>query len=85
MSPLLYWHCLKCGDHEPVQPTGGEENYAVGDSEPCITCGHGMAYVMTVRMAAFYEQAIATGMNPADAHKGLRLLAVDVDVGDRPA
>ena len=32
-TDTLYWHCLHCGAHDPVEPTGGAENYTLGD--PC--------------------------------------------------
>jgi len=59
----LYWHCLKCGAHELVQPTGGDEKYVLGDKEKCIECGDGMAHVVTLRMGAAYEQGRALGMS----------------------
>ena len=59
MSKDLYWHCLQCGAHDPVEPTGGAEQYVLGDHEPCIDCGDGTAHVMTVRLAAAYEQGRA--------------------------
>lgn len=31
MIAALYWHCLTCGAHDPVEPTGGSEEYVVGD------------------------------------------------------
>lgn len=65
----LYWHCLQCGAHDPVEPTGGTEQdqYALGDHEPCITCGDGTAHVVTLRMGACYEQGLALGMDIRDA------------------
>ena len=65
----LYWHCLQCGAHDPVEPTGGTERdqYALGDHEPCITCGDGTAHVVTLRMGACYEQGRALGMCIRDA------------------
>jgi hypothetical protein len=65
MSADLYWHCLQCGDHNPVEPTGDEGEYTLGDHEPC-ECG-GTAHVMTIRMAAACEQGIALGMSAKDA------------------
>ena len=63
----LYWHCLQCGAHDPVEPTGGTDEYVPGDHEPCITCGDGTAHVMTVRLGAAYEQGRALGMSIRDA------------------
>ncbi len=65
----LYWHCLRCGDHEPVEPTGGAEEYTVGDSEKCIACGEGMAHVVTLTQGAAYEQGRAMGMSVDSAWK----------------
>ena len=71
MSDLtdLYWHCLQCGNHEPVEDTGGseEEQYMLGDCEPCIYCGDGTAHVVTLRMGAAYEQGRALGMSVREA------------------
>ena len=64
---VLYWHCLACGDHEPVEPTGGAEEYVLGDKERCITCGDGTAHVVTLRRGAAYEQGRALGMGSKDA------------------
>jgi hypothetical protein len=75
-NPELYWHCLQCGAHDPVEPTGGteQEQYGLGDHEPCITCGSGTAYVVTLRMGACYEQGRALGMDIRDAwDRALRL------------
>lgn len=63
----LYWHCLQCGAHVPVEPTGDAEEYVVGDKEPCIDCGAGVAHVMTLRTGAAYEQGRALGMSAGDA------------------
>lgn len=63
----LYWHCRRCGAHEPVEPTGGDERYRLGDREKCITCGSGMAHVVTLRMGAAYEQGRALGMSEQEA------------------
>lgn len=63
----LFWHCLQCGAHDPVEPTGGPEKYTLGDHEPCISCGDGTAHVMTLRMAACYEQGLAMRMSTRDA------------------
>ena len=52
-----YWHCKFCGAHDPA-----EEPYAVGDCEPCITCGEGTAYVMTLKQGAQFESEIARGL-----------------------
>lgn len=27
-APDLFWHCLHCGAHDPVEPTGGPEEGA---------------------------------------------------------
>lgn len=43
----LYWYCETCGAVEDVEPTGGEENYALGDREACTTCEEGVAKVTT--------------------------------------
>jgi len=75
-NPQLYWHCLQCGAHEPVEPTGGTEHeqYELGDHEPCITCGDGTAHVVTLHMAACYEQGRALGMSIRDAwNRALKL------------
>jgi len=71
---LLYWHCLQCGAHDPVEPTGGteQEQYALGDHEPCIKCGYGTAHVVTLRMGAHYEQGLALGMDISDAWERAR-------------
>ena len=45
-----WWHCDCCGDHEPA-----EAPYVLGDSEPCSTCGEGVARVMTLRDGARIE------------------------------
>lgn len=45
-GPDLYWHCAACGTYEPVEPTGGDDEYAVGDMERCIDCGDGTAHVV---------------------------------------
>lgn len=72
-APLpLYWHCLQCGAHEPVELTGGDEQYTLGDHEPCITCGDGTAHVVTLRMGAAYEQGLALGMGTRDAWERAR-------------
>lgn len=64
----LYWHCLQCGAHEPVQPTGDPaEDYGLRDHERCTDCGDGTAHVMTTKMAAVYEQGRALGMGASDA------------------
>jgi hypothetical protein len=63
----LFWHCLHCHGHEPVEPTGGDDQYVAGDKEKCIDCGDGTAYVMPIKMAAAYEQGRALGLNRADA------------------
>lgn len=63
----LFWHCLDCGAHEPVQPTGDAEDYSLGDHERCIDCGDGTAHVVTLRMGAAYEQGLALGMSRNDA------------------
>ena len=57
----LFWHCTGCGAHEPVVPTGEGVEYIVGDKEPCISCGKGTAHVMTLKMAACFEQGMALG------------------------
>lgn len=67
-GPDLWWHCLDCGDHEPVEPTGADgDGYELGDHEPCVACGSGVAYVMTMRRAACYEQGRALGMGRDEA------------------
>jgi hypothetical protein len=67
MSKNLYWHCLQCGEHDPVEPTGDTVEYALGDHEPCITCGDGTAHVVTLRQGAAYEQGLALGMGSSAA------------------
>lgn len=62
-----YWHCLQCGAHDPVEPTGSDEQYVLGDHEPCIDCGDGTAHVMTLSSAAAYEQGIALGMSVGES------------------
>lgn len=69
----LYWHCLQCGAHEPVEPTGGTNEYALGDKEPCITCGDGTAHVVTLRLGAAYEQGRALGLSIKNAWARARL------------
>lgn len=51
----LYWHC-DCGINEPAQP-----EYEHGDSEPCVHCVDGVAYVVTLQEAAAWEQARCLG------------------------
>lgn len=63
----LYWHCLQCGDHAPVEPTGDGNNYALGDSEKCTECGEGFSHVVTLSRGACYEQGRAMGMTTHDA------------------
>ena len=63
----LRWHCFDCGAHEAVAPTGDGDEYAMGDKEPCISCGHGTAHVVTLRTAARYEQGLAMGLDRDDA------------------
>ena len=64
----LFWHCIGCGDHEVVESTGDpDEEYSVGDSEKCITCGESYAHVMTKQQAAFFEQLKALGMTTEQA------------------
>ena len=70
----LYWHCLKCGAHDPVEPT---DESALGDSEKCITCGDGMAHVVTTRTGAKYEQGRALGLDIDTAWS--RATAPDLD------
>lgn len=78
MTPPLYWHCLHCGAHEPVQPTGDvEQDYALGDHERCIDCGGGTAHVVTLRMGAAYEQGRAMGMTIDEAWTRARASGVD--------
>jgi hypothetical protein len=67
MNVALYWHCLQCGDHEPIKLTGDIEEYGIGDREKCITCGDGIAHVVTLDIAARYEQGRALGMSIVDA------------------
>jgi len=52
-----WWHCECCGSHEPA-----EEPYGIGDTEPCIVCGEGVARVMTLQAGARLESAIARGV-----------------------
>lgn len=66
-APDLHWHCLHCGAHDPVEPTGGPESYALGDWEKCIDCGDGQVHVVTLRLGAAYEQGRALGLGVADA------------------
>lgn len=61
----LYWHCLQCGAHEPVEPTTPE--YKIGDWEQCIDCGDGAAHVVTLKMGGAYEQGRALGLGIADS------------------
>ena len=70
----LYWHCLQCGAHDPVEPTGDVEQYVLGDHEPCITCGDGTAHVMTVRLGAAFEQGLALGMGVRSAWARAKVL-----------
>lgn len=51
-----YWHCSYCGNHEPAQ-----DDYSIGDCEPCCLCGEGTARVMPLKEAAKYESEIARG------------------------
>ena len=67
MAEELFWHCLDCGDHEPITPTGGAESYDVGDKEKCIACGDGTAHVVTIKEGAAYEQGIALGLTRNEA------------------
>jgi hypothetical protein len=67
MSVELYWHCLQCGAHDPVQPTGGDDEYALGDHEKCVDCGDGTSHVVTLRIGAAYEQGLALGMSVREA------------------
>jgi len=73
----LYWHCLSCGAHETVEPTGDEGAYSLGDCEPCISCDGGTAHVMTVKMAAAYEQGRALSMNCGDAWERAKVVTKD--------
>lgn len=57
----LYWHCLQCGAHDPVEPTGGAEQDEY-------------AHVVTLRMGACYEQGRALGMDIRDAWERARQL-----------
>lgn len=69
---VLYWHCLQCGAHEPVQPTGDEHGYKLGDHEPCIDCGDGTAHVVTLTLrpeVAAFAQAMEAKLREND-HKG---------------
>ncbi len=63
VAEQLYWHCLQCGDHEEVKPTGGSHEYVLGDKEKCIACGEGMAHVVTLKQGACYEQGRALGLS----------------------
>lgn len=63
----LYWHCLRCGANDPVELTGDEVTYDLGDREPCTDCGDGTAYVCTIRTGACYEQGRALGMSQREA------------------
>ena len=66
----LYWHCLRCGAHEPIESTGETASeYELGDHEPCIDCGDGAAHVMTLKQAAAYEQGLALGLDRDRAWK----------------
>lgn len=67
MGEPLYWHCLACGAHDPVEPTGDDVAYGLGDHEPCIDCGDGTAHVVTTKMGAAYEQGLALGMGSREA------------------
>lgn len=69
----LYWHCLRCGDSEPVEPTGDGDEYALGDFEPCA-CG-GTAHVVTLKMGAAYEQGLALGMTSDQAWNRAKVAA----------
>lgn len=70
----LYWHCARCGAHEPVDPKG--EGCNLGDEEKCITCSDdppGMARVMTLQDAARIEQRHALrDMNSTVAREMLK-------------
>jgi hypothetical protein len=79
----LYWHCLQCGSHDPVELTGGEEEYALGDHEKCIACGDGTAHVVTIRMGAAYEQGIALGMSAKDAWARAKAILAASPDGER--
>jgi hypothetical protein len=61
----LFWHCLRCGDHHPVEPTGDSSAYSLGDCEPC-ECG-GTSHVVTLKLGACYEQGRALGMGEKEA------------------
>lgn len=76
MSEPLYWHCLHCGAHDPVEATGGVEQYGLGDHEKCIDCGDGTAHVVTLRIGAAYEQGRALGLGIIDAWSRACLVAI---------
>lgn len=61
-----WWHCKFCGEHEPAA-----EPYAIGDKEPCVTCGQGTAHVMSLKEAARFESEIARGLRqPERSYSG---------------
>jgi hypothetical protein len=60
----LRWHCVDCGDDEPIDPKG-HDVYELGSWEKC-ECG-GQVYVMTLKQGACYEQGRALGMTRAAA------------------
>ena len=58
----LFWHCLNCGAHDAVESTGDPANeYGLGDWDMCVECCEGTTHVMTIKMAACYEQGVASG------------------------
>ena len=72
----LYWHCLDCGDHAPVESTGdADEEYKLGDMERCIICGDGTSHVVTLRRGAAFESGLAGGLDKESAWA--RALTVD--------
>lgn len=71
----LFWHCAKCGAHEPVEQNEGEE-YEAGDREKCITCDGGWAVVQTMRDAAMVEQAVTFAGGRGVASEGPALAAL---------
>jgi len=73
----LFWHCLQCGAHDPVETTGDSaQEYVLGDAEKCTDCGNGMAHVVTLKLGAAYEQGRAMGMSTSEAWKRARAKVV---------
>jgi hypothetical protein len=63
----LYWHCLKCGAHDPVKIASDKDQPVLLDYMPCTTCNNGMVYAVTIRLGAAYEQGLALGLSVEEA------------------